>query len=183
MDNIILKIFLLIIYTFIYYRSKIISTCNNLFFQMSYIITEYNGQYYQKKIYLGNWTSSKRHNNLKNHNIRYILCLNTKNKGNKTLDMYKRNNIIHKYINIKDSSSSNLSIYFDECYNFIDNAKGNVLVHCTYGVSRSGSIVIMYLMKKHNMSLQNALKFVRKNRYIVKPNSGFYKQLEQINKN
>jgi protein-tyrosine phosphatase len=37
--------------------------------------------------------------------------------------------------------------------------------------------VIAYLMKENNMSLADAMKFVKSRRSIVQPNSGFWKQL------
>jgi protein-tyrosine phosphatase len=58
--------------------------------------------------------------------------------------------------------------------------KWKVLVHCHAGVSRSSTIVISYLMRKYiNFSLNDALKFVKSKRPIIKPNKGFMKQLQK----
>ena len=50
--------------------------------------------------------------------------------------------------------------YFDDCIGFIEKAlvipKNNVLVHCYYGVSRSSTIVIAYLMRKLSISYEKA---------------------------
>lgn len=46
-------------------------------------------------------------------------------------------------------------VYFDKAFNFKDLSleyNNNVLVHCVKGVSRSGSIVISYIMRKQNIS-------------------------------
>jgi len=40
-------------------------------------------------------------------------------------------------------------------------------------VSRSGSVVIAYLMKKFNWSFEEAFKFAKSKRKIVGPNKGF----------
>lgn len=51
------------------------------------------------------------------------------------------------------------------------------LIHCEQGKSRSGSVMIAYLMAAHGMSLQTALTYVKDRRSIVRPNGGFMKQL------
>lgn len=63
----------------------------------------------------------------------------------------------------------------------IDLAKdegGVCLVHCKKGMSRSGAVVVAYLMF-HNpkMSLLDALTYARSRRAIVAPNLGFMAQL------
>ncbi|XP_021688953.1 dual specificity protein phosphatase 1 isoform X2 [Hevea brasiliensis] len=87
--------------------------------------------------------------------------------------------------NIADKEDSNLRQYFDECFNFIDEAKrqgGGVLVHCFVGRSRSVTIVVAYLMKKHGMSVSQALEYVRNRRPQAAPNSGFISQLLDFEK-
>ena len=41
----------------------------------------------------------------------------------------------------------------------------SVLIHCEQGKSRSGSVMIAYMMAAHNMSFQQALQFVRVSLY------------------
>eukprot|EP01117_Protostelium_nocturnum_P012239 TRINITY_DN44_c2_g1_i2.p1 TRINITY_DN44_c2_g1~~TRINITY_DN44_c2_g1_i2.p1 ORF type:complete len:611 (-),score=157.36 TRINITY_DN44_c2_g1_i2:144-1976(-) len=84
-----------------------------------------------------------------------------------------------------DTSSFDISKSFDESHSFIEDALENggvILVHCAAGVSRSATIVISYLMRKRRMSYQEAYNFVRKQRSIVCPNSGFRYQLERFEK-
>lgn len=47
---------------------------------------------------------------------------------------------------------------------------GAVFVHCAMGVSRSGSIVLAYLVKHGGMSLLDALDHVKQRRDVVYPN-------------
>lgn len=56
---------------------------------------------------------------------------------------------------------------------------GKVFVHCAMGVSRSGALVLAYLMICQGLSLAKAIAAVRLNRDIG-PNSGFLKQLLQL---
>jgi hypothetical protein len=60
--------------------------------------------------------------------------------------------------------------------------RGNVLVHCYAGVSRSASIVIAYLMHKHKISLLDAMKLVKSKRSCISPNVGFLLQLKDFEK-
>lgn len=76
-----------------------------------------------------------------------------------------------------------MSKYFDEAYKFIEESVDNgekVLVHCFAGVSRAPSILISYLIRKHRMSVDNALRMVQEKRNKVRPNSGFMRQLKEL---
>lgn len=46
------------------------------------------------------------------------------------------------------------------------------------GISRSASVVIAYVMKAYNWSLEKAFEFVKKKRNCIRPNPGFVTQLE-----
>ncbi|CBH11365.1 dual-specificity protein phosphatase, putative [Trypanosoma brucei gambiense DAL972] len=48
-----------------------------------------------------------------------------------------------------------------------------VLVHCRYGISRSVTIVLAYLMRRNGWSLNDALQYVMCRRPHVEPNVGF----------
>ena len=50
-------------------------------------------------------------------------------------------------------------------------------MHCAAGVSRSGTIVIAYIMWKKQMLFKDAIEFVRARRDVVCPNPGFLCQL------
>lgn len=52
-------------------------------------------------------------------------------------------------------------------------------MHCAMGVSRSGALVLAYLMICRGLSLAEAIAAVRLNRDIG-PNSGFLQQLLQL---
>jgi protein-tyrosine phosphatase len=54
-----------------------------------------------------------------------------------------------------------------------------VLVHCAAGVSRSASFVIAYLMRVEKMKYVDAYQSVKTKRQIIRPNSGFVKQLRE----
>lgn len=81
----------------------------------------------------------------------------------------------------KDSVNFDFSVYFNECANFIETGRsvGGVLVHCRAGISRSPTIMIAYMMKKHRMRYEEALQIVLAKRSQALPNNGFREQLMQ----
>ena len=50
-------------------------------------------------------------------------------------------------------------------------------VHCYAGISRSGMVVMAYLMQKNNWTRDETLAFVRKSRPIADPNPAFMERL------
>lgn len=56
---------------------------------------------------------------------------------------------------------------------------GNVLVHCRFGVSRSATIVIAYIMEKYKLTFEEAFLYVKKQRKFINPNPGFVNQLKK----
>ncbi|XP_030217129.1 dual specificity protein phosphatase 10 [Gadus morhua] len=86
----------------------------------------------------------------------------------------------YKRLPATDNSKQNLQQYFEEVFEFIEEAhqtgKG-VLVHCQAGVSRSATVVIAYLMKHTLMTMTDAYKYVRGRRPVVSPNLNFMGQL------
>lgn len=58
-------------------------------------------------------------------------------------------------------------------------AAGKVLVHCAMGVSRSGALVLAFLMMCENLTITDAIIAVRLNRDIC-PNSGFLEHLRDL---
>jgi protein-tyrosine phosphatase len=77
-------------------------------------------------------------------------------------------------LSFNDVRTYNIVQHKDIITEFINKCKGKLLIHCGEGISRSPSILIMYLMNKYTYS--EAYQFVSSKRYI-KPNIGFVKQL------
>lgn len=88
------------------------------------------------------------------------------------------NEIIWKGLALPDTNNTHLLPHLQECFDFIDSSKGDVLVHCKYGRSRSPAVVIGYLMKKFDVPFDKAYRFVRQKRPTIEPNSGFIAELK-----
>ena len=85
-------------------------------------------------------------------------------------------------ITLADSCLETIIPKVKEVKDFIDaclRAGGKVLVHCNDGMSRSGSLVIAYIMQTYGIDFKAALNHVQQRRFCVQPNDGFEQQLRE----
>ncbi|XP_044595438.1 dual specificity protein phosphatase MPK-4-like isoform X2 [Cotesia glomerata] len=132
----------------------------------------------EPNLYLGNLTAAKDIKWLKDTKISHILTVDSCPLPRQVEQLP---NINLKFIQITDMPRENILTFFEDTYQFIDNALQNdkkVLVHCYFGVSRSATLVIAYIMKKHKMTYEDAYKLVKSKRRFVGPNPGFIAQLK-----
>ncbi|XP_019714108.1 uncharacterized protein LOC109508512 [Hippocampus comes] len=126
-------------------------------------------------LYLGNERDAQDLDLLLHLNIGYVVNVTTH------LPLYHLKSGLHyKRLPATDNSKQNLRQYFEEVFEFIEEAYQSgqgVLVHCQAGVSRSATIVIAYLMKHTLMTMTDAYKYVRSRRPVVSPNLNFMGQL------
>nr|CAB3240222.1 DUSP6.9 dual specificity phosphatase [Phallusia mammillata] len=118
---------------------------------------------------------------LARYNITYILNV-TPNLPN-VFEGDKRYK--YKQIPITDHWSQNLSQFFPEAIQFIDEARSKncgVLVHCLAGISRSVTVTVAYLMQKRSWTLNDAYDFVKQRKSNVSPNFNFMGQLLDFEK-
>ncbi|KAK4372468.1 hypothetical protein RND71_007852 [Anisodus tanguticus] len=133
----------------------------------------------EEGLYLGSFGAANNKNALKSLNLTHILTIA------RDINPPYPNEFVYKVLAVHDRVDVNISHYFEECFDFIEEAKrqgGGVLVHCFAGKSRSATIVIAYLMKKHGMSQSEAFQFVKSKRPVVSPNASFMTQLENYDK-
>lgn len=92
------------------------------------------------------------------------------------------NDFIYKNISILDLPETDITSYFPECFEFIEQAKmqdGVVLVHCNAGVSRAAAIVIGFLINSEGLNFARAFSWVKNARPAICPNPGFMEQLHK----
>lgn len=58
----------------------------------------------------------------------------------------------------------------------------NVVCHCAQGKSRSGAIVVSYLMSFYSIPYEEALQRAQKARQMIQPNVHFEEQIKQKQK-
>ena len=142
------------------------------------------------RIFISDWVGSVDTDQLAENKIKYVLCLNYENKKTeRDCDIYKIMGIHHKYIQISDHPNACIYFHFAEIIEFMKKEnKGNILVHCTAGVSRSTTAVIAYLLYKlynegkqfEDRMLPHVVKYVRHKRAYTNPNFGFLNQLHKF---
>lgn len=129
-------------------------------------------------LFIGNATAACDAKTIDNLRIKYILTVDSCPLPTSVKDNPK---LVCKYIQAVDSPREDLLQHFEECITFIESAVGshqNILVHCYYGVSRSATVAIAYLMKKHRFKFEQAFSLAKTKRKLVFPNPGFVQQLK-----
>ncbi|KAM3924079.1 dual specificity protein phosphatase 26 [Leptodactylus fuscus] len=99
-------------------------------------------------------------------------------------DNYKGMNVLYMGIDAQDSPTFDMSVHFYPAADFIHQAlrgRGQILVHCAVGVSRSATLVLAYLMIYHHKTLVEAINTVKDRRGII-PNRGFLRQLLELDR-
>lgn len=115
----------------------------------------------EPRLYLGNATSAANLKFLKTRNISHILTIDS---FPLPAHITSNGSITNKYIHIADMSRENIMEHFEDCIEFIESClvdpegSNGIIIHCFYGVSRSATIVIAYLMKKYSISYRKAFE-------------------------
>lgn len=81
-----------------------------------------------------------------------------------------------------DTQSTNLIDYATEITAFVSKAlhHGSILVHCQKGVSRSVTCILLYLVQKHKMTYDQALRLVKRRHAEADPIPSFLEQVKQL---
>ncbi|XP_050430712.1 dual specificity protein phosphatase MPK-4-like isoform X2 [Adelges cooleyi] len=130
----------------------------------------------EDRLWLGNLTAAVDITFLRNNNINYIVTVDSCPLPEMISDI---RDIHIKYIQVTDMVGEDLLSYFDSSYEFIKTGqeKSSVLVHCYFGISRSTTIVISYIMKKYKISFEEAFQKIKDKNVTASPNAGFCAQL------
>ncbi|PGH23600.1 hypothetical protein AJ80_02381 [Polytolypa hystricis UAMH7299] len=125
--------------------------------------------------------------NLRAHNIVRILSV-VQPHEEPGFDKEVTKDIEIKTIDIDDASTVDILEHLQDACDWVQKGlesqsiqdpsrQGGVLIHCKQGISRSGSFIIAYLMRKFQLTYSAALDLARESRSFICPNDGFEKQL------
>lgn len=125
-------------------------------------------------LYIGSLDDARNNRYLQSNNIKYII--NLCDSDNFPVDVKCYN------FPIRDDESQDIIPTITKCIKIIDSVKhkGNILVHCYAGISRSATCVIAYIMYTFNWPVEQAYRYVKTKRVIINPNIGFLQQLYQF---
>eukprot|EP00041_Stephanoeca_diplocostata_P017658 m.361227 g.361227 ORF g.361227 m.361227 type:complete len:382 (-) comp20777_c0_seq1:1201-2346(-) len=135
---------------------------------------EYPSMVLDDFMFLGAWNAAKNRIVLDNLGITHIV-----NATAVCDNLYKDD---FKYIQcaLDDAPGADIKQFFKPCLEFIEDCqknKGRVLIHCQMGMSRSSTLVILWIMEKMGMCLRDATQLTRDKRPFINPNPGFLQQL------
>ena len=87
--------------------------------------------------------------------------------------------VVRLELGVEDVEGESLLPHFDAFRHFVESSKGrgNVLVHCFAGLSRSATMVLSYLVSHEGMRLDDAMAKLVSIRPNVHPNATFMKEL------
>ena len=124
-------------------------------------------------IYLGDAQAASDEDYLKSYNITTVI-----NCADDIYSSYQDLRFLE--LRMYDLDDQPLFPKFEIAYKFIKlNNKGNILIHCYLGMSRSASLVAFYLMKEKSWDYDRCYQYMKERRPIVDPNPGFAEQLRQ----
>jgi protein-tyrosine phosphatase len=126
-------------------------------------------------LYIGNRRGALNKALLKQHNIRRVVQI----QDSVTTPFFPGMFAYLTYA-VVDVSCCDIAPLLPQALPFIAQgiASGEaVFVHCDAGMSRSGSVIVAYLMASRSLSYVEALREARKARACIAPNPGFAEQL------
>lgn len=138
--------------------------------------SEYPSMILPDFLFLGAWNAAKNREVLDHLGITYVV-----NATAVCENVFKADEAMN-YIQcaLDDKPGADIRQFFTDTIAFMEEAeakKGKVLIHCQMGMSRSSTLVILWLMVKHKMNLREATALTRGHRPFINPNPGFLKQL------
>ena len=130
-------------------------------------------------IFVGNYPFALNKDLLIKNKIEYIL------NCSKECKCFYENEKMFSYLHLPllDNMEEDPLKYMEKSNEFIDNAlkqKKKILIHCIQGISRSATILYMYLIAKKNYTLNNARFEVKQKRSILCPNIHLQKILKEL---
>lgn len=172
-------------YDYLFQQPKLISPIERIYKPNSYyeyignIINQYSFFFSSPthiidNIYLGSAFNAASYYTLKELNIKKVVNVTQE------ISQYYADDFEYKTYKLYDNNLDDITNFLEDAYNYITMTDDNILVHCYMGSSRSATIVVYYLMKKYNMSLEESIEYVKTRRNIVNLTTKFKEELNIV---
>jgi len=132
----------------------------------------------EKGLYIGNREGARDLDLLKAYRIRRVVQIQ-----NFDTQPFHPGHFNYLRFHLADFPQSDISTLIPNALTFIAQglaAEEPVFVHCDAGASRSGSVIVAYLMGSRGLNYDEALVAAREARTCIQPNSGFEAQLRSM---
>eukprot|EP00743_Colponemidia_sp_Colp-15_P010289 GILK01011315.1.p1 GENE.GILK01011315.1~~GILK01011315.1.p1 ORF type:complete len:203 (-),score=17.92 GILK01011315.1:68-643(-) len=136
-------------------------------------------------LYLGTCENANDLQMLKDLKIKYILNVTQMDQSGVPNYFQDRSEFVYFNKHMLDSDLQKITgDSLEGCMRFLEQARradeGNVLVHCKHAKSRSPTVVMAYLIRRQDMTFDQAFQLVTSKRTGVEPAQGFIDQLQEI---
>ena len=124
-------------------------------------------------LWIGDWIDTTFEDTLEHMGFTHVLCVVPHHHAPPEMRKeYKKLKVLHWHYEDRKE------IEIEPPLNFIDQGlkEGLVLVHCGAGIDRSPTVVMMYLIRKKGMPLDEAVNLIQERRKIAMPHPDQVKQ-------
>ncbi|KAK4886712.1 hypothetical protein RN001_002983 [Aquatica leii] len=114
--------------------------------------------------------------------ITHIVCVRQPVEAHFVKPYFTDSSFTYLILDIADMATENIIRFFPKVKQFVDDAlskNAKVLIHGNMGVSRSATLVLAYIMEKLGITCSDAYTLVKGRRSCIKPNEGFFAQLNE----
>ena len=127
------------------------------------------------RLLLSSFQGSKEKNVVEEYNVTHVLSVA------RGIPINHFCGVEYYLIEVDDWYGEDLLSHLGQCVDYIeygmDDCNGNVLVHCSAGVSRSPTVIVAFLMKDQNLNVFDCMDLVKKAKPNVKIRENFIRQL------
>jgi protein tyrosine phosphatase len=149
------------------------STENNNYIQCTIEDCTSEPSFILNNIWLGSAYNAADYEWLKENEITTVI-----NVTNEISNFYENEFVYHNFPT-DDTMEGSLREAFDPFCSALHNARGNVLVHCYAGRSRSVALLVYYFITRYKMEMTDAIRFISVQRPQININTEFLCQIEE----
>jgi serine/threonine/tyrosine-interacting protein len=116
---------------------------------------------------------------LQEHRITHIVCVRQTQEAHFVRANFQEH-FIYLIVDLSDGATESIIPHFPRVREFLKAALaagGRVLMHGNAGISRSGALLVSFMMEQYSLPYNEALRLVQLRRFCVSPNEGFQSQL------